>query len=808
MVSPATLTRSRLAVGVRSGKYADALAVFMLLALALVGSWNGVVGGTVIGMDAATFFYPMYSFLGDSLRSWQLPAWSPYQLSGAPFAADPQSGWMYLPAMLFFSLLSLPEAANFYLVLHPLLAGLSMYALARVLGLNVPGALLAGIAYGHSGYLYDRNVRCFACAGVTAWLPLVILCAEMAIRSRSWRVRMLWWGGAGFALSQIYASWLGQGSYYALLALGGYIAYRTLISPPEHLGSQRARVAALASNGLGVLLFSFGLAAAGLVPRLEYNTLSTLAGGYGGSEEQAVHGGLSVRQWGALIIGRHWYYAGGAVLALALLAPAVARRSSSMIHHAVPYWTALAVCALILTGGGTTPLHWVAYLLPGFARLHPHDPERIILLVYFGTALLAGATVSALAERGRRAAALLAVPVLATLALLAVGIKLSSGALVTIGIACLCVALVSLMPASRRVVYVLLPVVVFVDLFATAQADATRRLSLEGPVALRKVDLEEYYDRKGAGEWLRKQKDKGPFRYFGYNPRIGNISQPYQTQFTDPRATSLLVPNRASELRIHDIQGYNPLQLGRYDEFITAMNGRTQGYRQEYIFEQGVQSRLLNLLNTRYIVVPRFAGPTREDLKYLHRTHQTRFLGSRVRVLENEAALPRAWIVHEARQVQRGEALTLLGAGSVDPRRVALIEETPPKLSQPEDPSRDRVAILTYRLNKLVLRTNTRARGMLVISEVYYPAWKAYVDGKPARTYVTDHVLRGVVVPKGTHTIELRIESGSLRLGAWITLATLLVLAALLLLPLGRRWQLRFPRARLGNANQEDRERA
>src|SRR3712207_8835964 len=50
---------------------------------------------------------------------------------------------------------------------------------------------------------------------------------------------------------------------------------------------------------------------------------------------------------------------------------------------------------------------------------------------------------------------------------------------------------------------------------------------------------------------------------------------------------------------------------------------------------------------------------------------------------ENRDAFPRAWIVHEARQVARGEALPLIANGEVDARQVALLETAPPELRTP-----------------------------------------------------------------------------------------------------------------------------
>ena len=85
--------------------------------------------------------------------------------------------------MLAFTLLPLDAAVRADLLVHVLLAALSMYALARILGCNVWGALLAGTTYAHSGFFEGHNVCCYAYAGVAAWLPLTLLGAELAIRS-------------------------------------------------------------------------------------------------------------------------------------------------------------------------------------------------------------------------------------------------------------------------------------------------------------------------------------------------------------------------------------------------------------------------------------------------------------------------------------------------------------------------------------------------------------------------------------------------------------------------------------------------
>jgi len=124
---------------------------------------------TTLGSDAATqYYHPFHYVMGQSLWARQLPSWNPYQLSDTPFAADSLSGWSYIPAMVLFTLLPLVAAVKSFMFLHLLLAGLSTYALARSLGLGIPGAFLAAIAYEYGGLFCLDNASCFQYTGVMA----------------------------------------------------------------------------------------------------------------------------------------------------------------------------------------------------------------------------------------------------------------------------------------------------------------------------------------------------------------------------------------------------------------------------------------------------------------------------------------------------------------------------------------------------------------------------------------------------------------------------------------------------------------
>ena len=64
--------------------------------------------------------------------------------------------------------------------------------------------------------------------------------------------------------------------------------------------------------------------------------------------------------------------------------------------------------------------------------------------------------------------------------------------------------------------------------------------------------------------------------------------------------------------------------------------------------------------------------------------------------------------------------------------------------------------------------------GLLVVSEIYHPNWRATVDGEPAPVYRVDVAMRGVEVPAGRHEVRFRYEAGAVGTGLWIGLLALL----------------------------------
>jgi len=85
-----------------------------------------------------------------------------------------------------------------------------------------------------------------------------------------------------------------------------------------------------------------------------------------------------------------------------------------------------------------------------------------------------------------------------------------------------------------------------------------------------------------------------------------------------------------------------------------------------------------------------------------------------------------------------------------------------------------------YEPDRVVARSRADRRSLLVLSDVHYPGWKARVDGRDAPLERVDYLLRGVVVPAGTHRVEFRYEPTSWRAGWIISVLGLLAVTAAL----------------------------
>ena len=301
---------------------------------------------------------------------------------------------MYFPAMAIYALLPAEPATAVYIGLHVAFAGLALYAFARLLGLSVAGSFIGGASFAFA-WVAPASMHMIIFFPVAIWLVVALAGVELAVRAGRWAPRLWSWLLGAFALSQILAIWLGQASYYALLVIGGWIAYRTIFIP-DRPAAVRSRLRLFVLTSIAIFGFGFGLSAAGVLPRLDMVERSGLSGGVydvvSAWEEAQI--GYSPREAIHEVLGGYtrslWWYAGAIAVALAVMAPAIARRWRPMA-----FFVLVAAGSLVLSLADRTPLHTLFYaILPRFEGLHEHSPDRVLILFFPSISLLAAATVS------------------------------------------------------------------------------------------------------------------------------------------------------------------------------------------------------------------------------------------------------------------------------------------------------------------------------------------------------------------------------------------------------------------------------
>ena len=87
------------------------------------------------------------------------------------------------------------------------------------------------------------------------------------------------------------------------------------------------------------------------------------------------------------------------------------------------------------------------------------------------------------------------------------------------------------------------------------------------------------------------------------------------------------------------------------------------------------------------------------------------------------------------------------------------------------------VKLTSYNLNDMSFDVETSENGFLFMSEVFYPAFKAYIDGNPTEILRADYCLRALYIEKGKHKIEIKYESDVFATGLKVSLISLLIFA-------------------------------
>lgn len=219
------------------------------------------------------------------------------------------------------------------------------------------------------------------------------------------------------------------------------------------------------------------------------------------------------------------------------------------------------------------------------------------------------------------------------------------------------------------------------------------------------------------------------------------------------------------------IGGYHAAKLRRYQEIIEEhIQGEMNGIFTKLTEAGGDMSKVeadafpvLNMLNTRYFILPLQGGQTAPVF--------------------NPYANGNAWFVDDVKYVDNAnEEIDALH--DTNPLYTAIVDKKfAEQIKSPvvsDNVSSDTLRSITltdYQPNALKYEVDSKNGGVVVFSEIYYPGWISYIDGKEVEHGRADYILRAMNVPAGKHQIEFKFDPKSLHTTETIAYTALAILA-------------------------------
>ncbi len=379
-----------------------AVVAFTVAAMTLL--WPAATGQFLAGPHSDQYVagYGFRLFGAEYFREFgHIPLWNPYLFAGLPYVAA-MHGDIFYPTAWLRWVMPVDTAMNLGFAVHIVLAGCTMYAFLRAVGLAWGGAVVGGLAYeltgivaslvhpGHDGKLF-----------VSALTPLLFLAVLRAVRDRK---------ASGFGLLALTVGLALHGhpqmSYYLLVAGGMWGIYLSFFAPDR---PERRQLQWLIPAAVGAVALGFGIYAVQALPFYEYIPFSPRGeGGPSGGWDYATafsmpvdelaslvlpeFNGISDAYWGSNFFKLHTEYVGVLPLGLALFGVGDRRRSL------VRGLAVIGVLFLLVALGGHTPFYRLWYeIMPMMKKVRA--PGMAFFLVAFVLSVFAAMGMERLLRR-------------------------------------------------------------------------------------------------------------------------------------------------------------------------------------------------------------------------------------------------------------------------------------------------------------------------------------------------------------------------------------------------------------------------
>jgi hypothetical protein len=746
--------------------------------------------------DHYLFFMPRRFFALDTLLDGSLPLWNPFNACGVPFLANVQSSVFY-PLSTLIYLLPFPGGYCAFVIVHYVLAALFMFALMRHWNGSCCAAVIAGLVFAFGGYMQSISDN-LAFLTAATWLPLIVLCLSKTLQERS-----LGWALATTALIglQVFS---GDASFCVaatMLCTGLY----ALCAP---------RTKAVCA-GICALMWTGGLllAAIVLLPFIEFVAHSHRAGGL--EAAQALRWSLHPLEllqfvhpypFGTLVphtrwFGQHWLdtvYIGIFPLCFAALylSGRCARKK---------FLLAAALLGLFLALGAYNPLlSLIMEALPAL-RLMQY-PVKFLLMCAFALAAMSGLGADIFLSRMRARASIrgilkpLLLPVCVLLALL---LAAAAGRnFFWNWFAAVCPEGDYFEPLREPLFFELYRGTFIAAALFGSLAVLTwcairfkHRASLIAVCIAAAVGADLYFVGAPKDPWLDRseirrpgsivtalQQDDSVYRIYSLSRIASNRSYAHTPHLAFDRVYRVLgqalPPNMHLYHGLASVDEYSELLNVRYYEVFGPVLLHLAGGGSDPD-EDRYCRMVFSMLNVKYIISPQPMPGLQFEL----------VRGGPVRLYRNPDVWPRAFPAASV-TVCPDDAGVLKRIHAGDFERMAAFIPQSEVARLPQDLQRMLVAggiggtaaaavITGYGANRVDVRVDTEKHALLVLSDTWFPGWRALVNGREQPVVRVNHTLRGVMLQPGGSRVEFVYRPRSFFAGLALSAAAATILVTL-----------------------------
>jgi hypothetical protein len=724
-------------------------AIFLLvLILFFLGKKLIPVTGSFIGSFDTQLHFWNFHFIHDQMSKGELPFWNPYYYCGQPFLANPVIALFY-PSTILFLILPFPWAFNMDILCHLFIAATGAYLLVY----NLTGLKRAGIAsatlYCLNGYflirIFTGHLNLYHAAALIPW---IFLYTEKYIQTD----RKVFIISAGFLVGLQILSGDAQTCYYTGLALAVYYFFRNI-----HQDCFQS-LKKLWKPGLFfafIPLTAIGIGSIQMIPSMEFISNCQRADN---SYEFSTYQSFPPENFFTFLVphpkdsiltidGEFTGYTGILSIFMALIGAFFSKHREYKICFGI-----VLMISITIVLGKYTPIYKIFYnFAPLFSSFR--IPSRCLVMVVLCITVFAGLGVQHIIESSLT--------------------KNQNNICIAVG----CFLLMLIFAGSKEFQIKLLSFEIITALLLTVCSI-------------------------GILFWLRKSKRLNLISiailillfadlYVIYAQQIPTLEQndlleeqPYEKKIkTDPGYHRVMMPlswynlSRSNYFHLFQANGNASVVIGDFYRFMHEMA------------DVPILKLKPHTLNPDIFHQDRIFSSKVMGIKYGIQMDET----NEGTLLLSSSVMPRAVLVKRALIIPDLEdQIAFMKKSVFNPLKIVLLQESidgfeDDLTSVKNSEEGDKAIITRYEPNRIMIETFSGNDTYLVLSELFYPGWHAYVDGKETPILRADFLLRAIPLKGGKHQIVFRFQQQHFFTGAMITLMTVLFTAFLIALDFRKR---------------------